>query len=88
MKHGHGTMHWLTNNEKYYGEWRNDMQNGYGTQIWLEPKGEFKAMRNRYEGEWLNGLRHGLGTFYYANGSRHDGEWKNNIKEGQAFCVD
>jgi hypothetical protein len=45
-------MTWFTTNEKYYGEWKNNLQNGFGIHIWLEAKGEGKLLRNRYEGEW------------------------------------
>lgn len=73
-------MHWVNRSEKYYGEWAEDIQEGFGVQVWLEPKGENKSMRNRYEGQWKAGLRHGLGTFYYANGSKYEGEWSKNLK--------
>ena len=48
-------MMWISTKEKYYGQWKNNMQNGFGVHIWLESKGEGKLMRNRYEGQWLNG---------------------------------
>lgn len=43
-------MNWIDANEKYYGEWRDNLQNGYGVHIWLEKSGEGKLLRNRYEG--------------------------------------
>ena len=64
-------MRWVDSHEKYTGEWLNNLQQGFGTHIWLDGRGEGKFMRNRYEGEWKAGLRHGLGVFYYANGSKY-----------------
>lgn len=87
MKSGFGTMNWLTTNEKYYGNWELNKQNGKGTHIWLEQKGEGKYLRNRYEGEWKDGLRQGQGVFYYANGAQYIGEWQKNLKEGYAVFV-
>ena len=64
------------------------MQNGWGTHIWIEPKGEgSKFLRNRYEGEWENGERCGVGVFYYANGAKYIGEWHNNLKSGYAIFI-
>jgi hypothetical protein len=81
-REGKGTMNWIKINEKYCGEWKEDIQNGFGTHIWLEERGVSKLMRNRYEGYWLNGMRHGTGVFFYANGSKYEGEWKSNLKDG------
>jgi len=86
-RNGKGTMHWqkignkLTN-EKYTGQWKDDMQSGFGTHIWLDEKSENKVLRNRYVGYWKNGAREGHGIFFYANGSMYIGYWKNNMKDG------
>lgn len=45
---------------KYDGEWRNDQQNGQGTETW--PDGAI------YEGEYLNGVKHGKGKFSKERG--------------------
>ena len=79
---GFGYMIWFDIFEKYFGNWKNDKQNGNGVHIWYEPSGELKEMRNRYVGEWNNGARNGYGVFFYSNGARYEGEWKNNLKNG------
>ncbi|CAD8091168.1 unnamed protein product [Paramecium primaurelia] len=87
-KEGQGVMFWLNSNEKYYGEWKDNVQNGWGVHLWIEPKGEgSKYLRNRYEGEWENGERSGVGVFYYANGAKYMGSWKNNLKYGVALFI-
>lgn len=80
--HGNGYIIWYDGNQKYTGQWTNDIQNGLGVFIWFEPKGEQKMLRNRYVGEWVNGKRHGFGMFYYSNGSYYEGYWRNDKKEG------
>lgn len=47
-KQGKGVMQWYDSFEKYYGEWKEDLQHGYGVHICLEEKGEGKLLRNRY----------------------------------------
>ncbi|CAK59186.1 unnamed protein product (macronuclear) [Paramecium tetraurelia] len=87
-KEGYGVMFWLNSNEKYYGEWKDNVQNGWGVHLWIEPKGEgSKYLRNRYEGEWENGERSGVGVFYYANGAKYMGSWRNNLKYGVALFI-
>ena len=54
-KEGQGTMNWISSREKYYGCWKDNLQNGFGVHIWLENKGEGKLLRNRYEGQWKDG---------------------------------
>ena len=53
-KSGEGTMNWEgtveTAPEKYYGSWKDNLQNGFGTHIWVDSKGEGKFLRNRYSG--------------------------------------
>ena len=80
--YGDGYMIWNDINEKYIGEWSNNLQHGKGIHIWYEPRGELKALRNRYIGEWQNGIRNGYGVFLYSNGSWFEGIWENNCKEG------
>ena len=40
-------MIWNELNEKYSGEWTDNLQNGLGVHIWYENKGEQKFLRNR-----------------------------------------
>lgn len=80
--HGNGYIIWYDGNQKYCGQWRNNIQNGFGVFIWFEPRGEQKMLRNRFVGEWVNGKRNGFGMFYYSNGSYYEGYWKNDKKEG------
>jgi hypothetical protein len=42
-------MIWYDTNEKYSGQWVDDLPNGLGIQIWFENKGEQKYLRNRYK---------------------------------------
>jgi len=79
---GDGYMIWYNENKKYTGHWENNLQNGYGIQIWYEGKGEHKYLFNRYIGEWKNGKRNGYGIFYYSNGSKYEGTWKDDSKDG------
>ena len=79
---GDGYMLWFNENKKYSGHWENNVQNGYGVQIWYEAKGEHKYLFNRYIGEWKNGKRNGYGLFYYSNGAKYEGTWKNDNKDG------
>ena len=79
---GDGYMIWYNENKKYSGHWENNVQNGYGVQIWYETKGEHKFLFNRYIGEWKNGKRNGYGVFYYSNGAKYEGTWKNDNKDG------
>lgn len=79
---GNGYMVWSDCNEKYVGQWTDNLQNGLGIHIWYESKGEQKYLRNRYVGEWKNGHRHGYGVFFYSNGSKYEGTWDQNYKHG------
>ena len=75
-------MIWFNENKKYSGEWKNNIQDGFGVEIWFETKGEHKYLFNRYIGEWKNGKRNGYGIFFYSNGAKYEGTWKDNNKEG------
>ena len=84
---GNGFMVWYDLLEKYIGKWKDDKQNGFGMNIWYEPKGEMKEMRNRYVGEWEDGIKQGYGIFFYSNGAIYEGEWKNNMKHGFGVMI-
>jgi hypothetical protein len=85
-QNGQGTIHWITTNEKYTGEWKDGQPHGFGIHIWLDSKGN-KQLRNRYVGQWAFGKRNGHGEFYYANGSKYKGEWANDLKEGMGTMI-
>ena len=61
------------NGNKYFGEMKNNIKDGYGTLYYKN--GEI------YEGEWKNDVREGYGIFYSPLGIV-EGEWKNNDLEG------
>ena len=61
------------NGNKYFGEMKNNIKDGYGTLYYKN--GEI------YEGEWKNDVREGYGIFYSPLGLV-EGEWKNNDLEG------
>ena len=79
---GNGYIVWLDANEKYVGQFTDNLQNGMGIHIWYEAKGEQKYLRNRYVGEMRNGMRHGYGVFFYSNGGKYEGQWDFNLKHG------
>lgn len=79
---GDGYMIWYNKAQKYYGQWKNNMQNGCGVLVWYDVVKGVKLLRNRYVGEWVNGVRNGYGTFFYANGNKYEGFWENNYKNG------
>ena len=51
-KHGRGSLR-HTNQDQYYGEFKDGLTNGYGAYI--------KVDEQRYEGFWLNDQKHGYG---------------------------
>ena len=59
----------------YEGEWKDDLQNGYGT--WTFADGSI------YVGEWKNGEYHGHGRLTYPDGKKHEGEWKDGVYVGE-----
>ena len=62
------------NSDKYIGEKKNNIRNGYGILYYNDGR--------RYEGEWENNMKNGYGILYYNDGSRYEGEWKNDFLEG------
>ena len=83
---GNGYMIWYNKNEKYIGQWKNNIQNGFGIHIYyndfLNNNYENKYLRNRYIGQYKDGKRNGYGKMFYINGCIYEGYWKNNKKEG------
>ena len=38
QKEGRGTMTWVERRERYTGEWKADVQCGYGEHVWIEDR--------------------------------------------------
>ena len=51
----------------YKGQWKNNMRNGYGVNIWPD--------NAKFEGFWKNNKANGKGTFYHTNGDVIEGNW-------------
>ncbi len=69
-----GTMVFVSNGDKYVGQWSNDQPNGRGKYYF--------ATKERYEGAFQNGTFEGQGTMYYADGASFTGGWSKNLKNG------
>lgn len=52
----------------YDGEWKGNVREGFGVQIW--PDGA------KYEGQWFNNKAEGKGKFTHVDGDIYDGDWK------------
>lgn len=77
--HGYGTKFWgisevdeYTNN-KYVGEWKNDMMDGFGKYEWAD--GCY------YEGAWKNDKQNGSGIFITKDRKVIEGYWVNGYCE-------
>ena len=80
---GNGYMLWNDKNEKYVGNWDENLRSGMGVYIWYDEKISYnKYFRDRYVGEWKEGMKNGYGKFFYSNGSIYEGFWKDDKKEG------
>lgn len=66
--------------EKYSGEWKNDMMDGYGTYHY--------ASGAVYTGEWRENRHSGRGTYEFADGSVYEGEWKEHLMSGEGVFID
>jgi hypothetical protein len=60
--------HKFDNEAVYTGQWRNNMRDGFGVQVWADGA--------RYEGGWVEDKAEGKGKFIHADGDVYDGEWK------------
>ena len=58
----------------YWGEWKDDKKEGWGTYTWDNG--------NKFEGEWKNNTRNGKGTLYYTNGEKMEGYWEEDTLNG------
>jgi len=64
-KSGEGEMHNVVNNERYIGDFKGDMRNGYGIQVYKN--------KDRYFGGWACDKLDGFGTFMYNDGTMFQG---------------
>lgn len=60
---------------KYCGEWKNNIRDGFGTYYWCNG--------SLYAGEWKNDKREGFGTRTWPNGNKYVGEYKNHKRHGE-----
>ena len=56
--HGIGTLN-FSNGDRYFGEWRNNLQYGVGDFIGIDGRS--------YKGNWVLGKRHGMGKYCSVN---------------------
>ncbi|KAI8612323.1 hypothetical protein BC830DRAFT_1067786 [Chytriomyces sp. MP71] len=84
LKHGKGTMHYISGNI-YKGEWYHNIKQGHGKMIWFD-RGE------EYQGHWANGLPHGYGVYTWKIAraqahqlpvqNKYEGEWVQGKRNG------
>lgn len=67
MIEGKGTYQWVKGGRKYFGSWRNNKMDGFGTLSWQE--GDY------YRGEFQNDKFHGQGRYQWSNGQVYIGGW-------------
>ena len=60
-----------SNEEKYVGEWKDDLKHGQGTLT--------SSDGSKYEGAWKDDLKHGQGTLTSSDGSKYEGAWKDDM---------
>lgn len=85
-------------NNKFDGQYRDDVRNGPGSQIMVDLDARYdgewvdgKFVRGiytrkngeRYEGEFLNYEAHGRGTYTFVDGSRYEGELRDGKPDGR-----
>lgn len=61
----------------YWGDWKNEKRNGYGTYTWDDGQ--------KYTGQWKNNLRHGAGKLSFKNGEVLHGTWTNGKLNGEVI---
>ncbi|AUC14147.1 hypothetical protein BTO06_02825 [Tenacibaculum sp. SZ-18] len=61
----------------YWGDWKNEKRNGYGTYTWEDGQ--------KYAGQWKNNLRHGDGELSFKNGEILYGAWTNGKLNGEVI---
>lgn len=68
-------MYTHSNGARYEGNWKGDLQDGYGVEIWED--------QSRYEGYYKEGMKHGFGKYVWPDGSCYEGDWVDNKINGK-----
>ena len=55
---------------RYIGDWEDDLQSGFGEEIWGDDNG-----RTHYQGTFFKGKKHGRGRFEWSDGSYYEGDF-------------
>lgn len=63
----------------YEGDFRDDLQDGNGVEIWAEG--------SRFEGQFSRGKKHGYGVYVWPDGSCYSGRWHANQIDGPGEYV-
>lgn len=65
-----------SNGDKYIGEIKDGVPDGYGT-ITSTETGDM------FDGQWVNGVQHGRGIYLWSDGDFTAGVWKNGYRHGK-----
>ena len=71
--HGHGLF--LTNQNKYEGNWKNCKKHGYCVAHF--------SNGDKYKGNFEDNKKQGYGVYTLSNGNKYDGNWKDDKRHGQ-----
>ena len=102
IKNNKGFFYCFGNQTCYYGDWKEDKYDGFGTKLnknnsyrgdWKNGKREGKGVETysyneKYEGDFKNDKRDGKGIYHYKNESYYDGEWYEDKKDGNGIIVE
>lgn len=80
MREGKGRLVSLEGKSTYDGEWLNDKQHGFGTEV-------FPENGSSYSGQFSQGVKEGNGHFKWADGSHYEGGFRNNVLHGQGHYI-
>ena len=74
----HRSVYWVSNT-KYIGEWKDNLKDGFGIQIYKNG--------DKYEGLWGGNKRHGQGTYWKNESGKlrreYTGDWIEGKKHGR-----
>jgi len=79
IKHGQGILIDKEKGITYKGEFKYDMRNGNGTQIFKDG--------SSYEGGWKDDKFHGFGSISFANGLKYEGYFINGVSSGNGLTI-
>lgn len=83
----HRSIYWVgkktksgkTSSSRYIGDWRENMKDGFGIQIYKN--------KDKYEGMWGNNMRHGQGTYWRNEAGKlkreYTGDWIEDKRHGR-----